>query len=148
MSPDWPDYACAIIPAPDPGRIWLEERPATARFAPGLWTCFGGRRERGETPEQCLRRELDEELNWAPRTMAKQVELWVEGQPIAWFFLVEPAPSATELQPRGSPARDVALGDLARQPVSPWHRAVLLAWQAGRERVDYSPGDPLQAVPS
>ena len=136
MSTAWPDYVCAILPA-SPGCLWLEERPLSARFAPGLWTCFGGRREGAETPEDCLRRELAEELNWTPRELTKQVELWVDGHPIAWFFLVGPAPTAVELQPKGYPAREVALRDLAQQPLSPWHRAVLRAWQAGDSRVDF-----------
>jgi 8-oxo-dGTP pyrophosphatase MutT (NUDIX family) len=148
VTPTWPDYACAIIPAPHIGSIWLEERPPTARLAPGLWTCFGGRREGDETPEECLCRELGEELSWTPRELNKQVELWVEGLPIAWFFLVGPAPTSAELQPRGYPAREVWLGELARQPVSPWHREVLLAWQAGQTRVDYHSGDPSSAAPS
>lgn len=136
MSSDWPDYACAILPA-GPSSLWLEERPVTARFAPGLWTCFGGRREGHETPAECLRRELAEELNWTPRELTKQVELWVEGVPIAWFFVVGPAATAAELQPRGYPAREVALGELPHRPISPWHRAALLAWQAGDSRVDF-----------
>lgn len=136
MSSDWPEYACAILPA-SPGCLWLEERPVTARFAPGLWTCFGGRREGDEAPAECLRRELDEELNWIPRHLSKEVELWVDGQPIAWFFLVGPAPTAAQLQPRGYPAREVSLRDLVQVPVSPWHRSALLAWQAGETRVDF-----------
>ena len=136
VSSVWPDYACAILPA-RPGCLWMEERPLSARFAPGLWTCFGGQREAGETPEECLRRELHEELHWTPGELNKQVELWVEGHPIAWFFLVGPTPTAADLEPRGYPAREVALRDLPQLPISPWHRAVLLAWQEGQSRVDF-----------
>ena len=51
--------ACALLDAD--GRILLSERPQGKNLA-GLWEFPGGKIEPGETPEQSLIRELDEEL--------------------------------------------------------------------------------------
>lgn len=51
--------------------ILLAHRAATRDFYPGVWDVIGGHLEPGETPDQCLVRELEEEIGvsaaaWAP----------------------------------------------------------------------------------
>jgi 8-oxo-dGTP diphosphatase len=51
--------ACALIDAD--GRVLIAQRPQGKQLA-GLWEFPGGKVEPGETPEECLMRELREEI--------------------------------------------------------------------------------------
>lgn len=131
----WPKYACAIL-EDAAGRLLLESRPADARLAAGRLTCFGGRREAGETPEECLRRELREELAWEPRKLEKQVELWVAGDLVAWFYHARLDVGLHQLRVApGFEALLVSPREISDLPVSPWHAAVLSAWINGQTAV-------------
>jgi 8-oxo-dGTP diphosphatase len=133
---DWPEYACAIL-EDGKGRLLLESRPGHARFAAGKLTCFGGRREDGESPEQCLRRELREELNWEPAEVEKRIELWIAGAPKAWFFhaSLDTGFDLSGIAP-GHRGVFVSKSDLLQLPVSPWHAAVLATWLSRGARVE------------
>lgn len=45
----------------DSGRVFIAKRKPPGRM-PGMWEFPGGKIEKGETPEQCLKRELYEEF--------------------------------------------------------------------------------------
>ncbi|MGB6116919.1 MAG: 8-oxo-dGTP diphosphatase MutT [Mesorhizobium sp.] len=57
--------ACALVDAD--GRVLLSERPEGKQLA-GLWEFPGGKVEAGETPEETLVRELQEELGIETKT--------------------------------------------------------------------------------
>lgn len=131
-----PQYVCAILEDAT-GRLLLELRPDDARHAAGRLTCFGGLREPGETPEECLRRELREELNWEPLKLEKRIELWVGGDLVAWFYHAELTVGIDALRiAPGFKALLVSPPALRDLPISPWHAAILEAWFQGKTTVE------------
>ena len=76
---------------------------------PGQWALFGGHLDPGETPEVALKRELEEEINWAGSDLAPWFELRDE-QRIRHFFrgpLAVPFGSLTLLE-----GQDMVLAEL------------------------------------
>ena len=136
--PAEPDYACAIITAPD-GRLLLQVRPVEARHAPGQLTCFGGAREAGESAVACLRRELGEELGWRPAAPVPACDLRRGTLFIARFFHCAMAPGTPLRTEPGHVAVWVPPRTLPGLPVSPWHRAVLTAVAQGAAVVELAP---------
>lgn len=72
------DCACGILVRRD--RILLGKRSPGKRLYPDTWDVFGGHRERGETVEATLIRELDEELGIVPTTF-RFIEVLAEPDP-------------------------------------------------------------------
>jgi 8-oxo-dGTP pyrophosphatase MutT (NUDIX family) len=48
----------------DQQRVYVQRRTAERRLLPGIWDIVGGHVEAGETPEQALAREVEEETGW------------------------------------------------------------------------------------
>ncbi len=99
-----PADATAAIIVDERGRYLLQLRDDSPTiFFPGTWGCFGGARNAGESDEQTLTRELDEELGldlarhphryFCRFTFAFAREGGGEGSFYRTFYVVE-APSA------------------------------------------------------
>lgn len=135
----WPPYCCVIL-RDLTGRYLLEKRPGTARVAAGTLTCFGGKRERGETPAQCVRRELSEELAFDRAGTVGALERTVtlrasDGRLVAWFFRAEAPSGSVRALEAGYGAVWLTAEELTAAPLSPWHRAALEGERAGLREV-------------
>jgi len=73
-------------------KILLQHRAEDAERLPGYWAFFGGGIEKGETPEQAVRREAMEELNYAlnnPKLVMKQIFLYKNEKNEKYVFMEE-----------------------------------------------------------
>ena len=115
-------FSCAILRRGD--KLLAEVRGADAQAAAGRLTCYGGKRERGETSLQCLVRELNEELGWAPDDIPAEpaCSLLVDGYLIAHFY--EVSVDRTDFATEG---RAFEFVDESDARWSPWHARVLAA---------------------
>ena len=121
------------------GRLLITRRSAGAHLA-GLWEFPGGKREPGETFQQCLRRELREELGIQVRVLSLFEDLvhhYPERSVRLKFFRCrwlrhEPAPILCEslawitrdqLSQYPFPAADARLLDKLRQAPGLWQTA-------------------------
>lgn len=145
----WPPFCCIIIRNPS-GKFLAEHRGKSNAVQPSRLTCFGGKREREESPRGCLMRECAEELGWTPPedAVSRAVSLFVNGHLIAWFYsvLVDVGEEATGTgtstftfeEDRGASG---LWTDAADPRFSPWHAAVLQAYLLGDKEAHFNDGD-------
>jgi 8-oxo-dGTP pyrophosphatase MutT (NUDIX family) len=141
-------FSCAILRRGD--QFLAEVRGADAQAAAGRLTCYGGKRERGETSLQCVVRELNEELGWAPDDIPAEpaCSLLVDGYLIAHFY--EASVDRTDFVTEG---RSFEFVDASDERWSPWHARVLAA-RGDAVAIFDDGGDPsatlalLRAVPT
>jgi RimJ/RimL family protein N-acetyltransferase len=60
----------------DRNRVYVHRRTAGRRLLPGTWDIVGGHVEQGETREQALAREIEEETGWRLRRIEALVRDW------------------------------------------------------------------------
>ena len=130
-------FSCAILRRED-HKLLAEVRGTDAQAAAGRLTCYGGKRERGETSLQCLVRELNEELGWAPDDIPAEpaCSLLVDGYLIAHFY--EASVDRTDFVVEQG--RSFAFVDESDGRWSAWHARVLAA--RGAVAVFDDGGDP------
>ena len=121
-------FSCAILRRGD-DKLLAEVRGADAQAAAGRLTCYGGKRERGETSLQCLVRELNEELGWAPEHIPAEpaCSLLVDGYLIAHFY--EASVDRTDFVVEQG--RSFTFVDESDARWSAWHARVLAARRRG-----------------
>ncbi|KAK7237656.1 peroxisomal N(1)-acetyl-spermine spermidine oxidase [Aureococcus anophagefferens] len=132
-------FSCAVVRRAD-GSFLAEARGPDARAAPDKLTCYGGKREAGESSAACLLRELDEELRWAPAAApdGPAASLVVNGLLVAHFYAVARDDDADFVLEPGRGQLWAARDD---PRWSKWHKVVLDAIVAGEHLAYFDDGD-------
>eukprot|EP00750_Incisomonas_marina_P018062 INCI2693.3.p1 GENE.INCI2693.3~~INCI2693.3.p1 ORF type:complete len:215 (-),score=24.42 INCI2693.3:439-1083(-) len=142
-----PPYCCVILPSPSfarkgvsgPVLFFVEARGLDATKAAGQLTCFGGKREEGEDPLECIQRECHEEMGWVPPGIRRAVDLYVDGALIA-FFYVAPGPTLEQekkLVFESSRGRKGVWSEAFATNMSPWHVCALSAFLQGEASCNF-----------
>jgi 8-oxo-dGTP pyrophosphatase MutT (NUDIX family) len=132
----WPEYCCAILIDAD-DRYLIERRPERAADAPGQLACFGGKREKSEHPDRCIRREIKEELGWSVGALRLRVAVRLRerasGREIAWFYAGRGPREGLKLSPLpGSTILRLSQEEVVSAPdLSLWHRAAIETYIRG-----------------
>ena len=135
-------FSCAILRRGE--KFLAEVRGADAQAAAGRLTCYGGKRERGESSLQCVVRELNEELGWAPDNIPAEptCSLLVDGYLIAHFY--EASVDRTDFVTEG---RSFEFVDESDARWSPWHARILAARRRGDTVATFDDGgDPASTL--
>jgi 8-oxo-dGTP pyrophosphatase MutT (NUDIX family) len=67
-------------------RVLIGLRNKNAHLYPNMWGLFGGRSNKGETPDQTIKRELDEEINYVPTRVEPLIVLEEHNGPHHYFI--------------------------------------------------------------
>lgn len=130
------DVACALI-SDGFGRFFACRRAAHMRDA-GVWEFPGGKIEAGESPSECVRRELREEL--AVEATAEAPVVTVEAKVSGRRLRLHACPATLSAAPKGSTDHDrlayLSLDDFLRVPVTPAEAALLDRLRSSANRLE------------
>jgi 8-oxo-dGTP diphosphatase len=97
--------ACsAIIVRDDDDKVFIARRATTKQSLPGHWETIGGGVEPGETPQECIVRELREEIGVTPKAVRHFTDYVVDGNGCRVFIVAlegEPRPTAADFDDAG-----------------------------------------------
>jgi len=94
----------AIIIRKSDNKVFIARRSLNKEFSPGKWETIGGRAEKGESPEECLKREVKEELNVEIKTFKPFKDYYYKGRVFKTFIVEldkEPSPNKTDFEDWG-----------------------------------------------
>jgi 8-oxo-dGTP pyrophosphatase MutT (NUDIX family) len=135
---DWPPYCCVIL-VDEAGRYVMERRPPEEAARTGGLTCLGGGREANEHPDDCLRRELYEEIGWSPDVFERMATLTVGTRRIAWFYRAQYTGETPVHQEAGYAIELLSEEELTGERVGHWHRAVFAGLRRGETDIRIDP---------
>lgn len=119
----------ALLLIRNDGKFLLQHRADDAKRAPGMWGFFGGGIEEGETPEQGLVRECQEELSITPTDFTLQFErhcVWLEHEGILRVFVAPFEKQEPITQREGQGMGWFSLDDLNALPIIPNDKIAIL----------------------
>lgn len=145
-----PPFSCVLVQNAR-GDFLAEVRSSSAEVGANQLTCFGGKRELGETALGCAAREFGEELGLDLVSSFPVVEpatyLVVNGILIACFFkaanshpeLLDTLLDSVRLEDGANGAEWAKIDD---SRWTPWHRAVLEAYRDNKRYAFFDDGNP------
>jgi len=94
----------AIIIRESDNKVFIAKRSLNKKFSPNKWETIGGRGEKGESPEECLKREVKEELNVGLKTFKPFKDYYYDERTFKTFIVElnkEPNPNKNDFEDWG-----------------------------------------------
>ena len=148
--PQDPPYSCIILTRENiDGKIFVENR-IKASIANKKLCCFGGKREVGETPLDCIKRECKEELKWIPDENQINIvcDFFVDSVLVARFYQTNEFENVNVSEDvTFEEGREGIWVDVNDSRMSPWHQVALKdGWIEKGKLAHYKSKSEVEAV--